>query len=275
MPSQGPSLSAHEIFRLISEIRRTKPLVHNITNYVAMNFTANALLAVGASPVMAHAPEEIEDMVRMAKAVVINMGTLDNFFVASAKRAIQIAADLGRPVVFDPVGVGASNFRSQVAKEFVDLAPISVIRGNASEILALNGAKAQTKGVDSQYASSVARFAATELAKRYHCVVCVSGAIDFIVDQETTVTIQNGHSLMARVTAMGCAASSLIGAFVGASETTAFQATQAAMATISIAGEMAAEKSLGPGSCQMELLDALHRIDIEDLRRRLRLSAGL
>jgi len=146
MPSHGISLRAPQIFNLLSEVRRTKPLVHNITNFVAMNFSANALLAIGASPVMAHAEEEVRDMVGIAKSLVVNIGTLDSFWIASMKRGISVAAELARPVVLDPVGAGATRLRTEIAKELAALGQLAVIRGNASEILALAGSKGGTIG---------------------------------------------------------------------------------------------------------------------------------
>lgn len=257
-------ITAEEIFHALESIRRASPVVHNITNYVVMNNTANALLAIGASPVMAHAEEEMEDMVNIASALVVNIGTLSESWVRSMLIAARQAAKKGIPVILDPVGAGATAYRTKTARGLIDKQPPSIIRGNASEIMALHDDQSKTKGVDSSASSDRALDIARHVSETYHCVVCVSGATDYIVEGERIATIKNGHPLMARVTGLGCTASALCGAFA-AVEKSAFTATVDAMAVMAIAGEMAAAVAAGPGSLQISFLDCLHRLSEEDI----------
>ena len=256
---------------ILEKIRREHPLVHNITNYVVMNFTANALLALGASPVMAHAIEEVEEMVGLANALVLNIGTLSRPWIDSMARAARAARDRSIPIVLDPVGAGATRFRTETARRLMDEAPVAVLRGNASEILAVAGQKAVTRGVDSVGGAEDARLAAGDLAKNYGIVVAVTGAQDFVTDGLRTARISNGHALMGRVTGTGCAASAITGAFCGAA-TDAFAAAIGALVTFGIAGELAARPNPGPGSFQVGLLDALDAIDGADIRARARVA---
>ncbi len=256
---------------ILEKIRREHPLVHNITNYVVMNFTANALLALGASPVMAHAIEEVDEMVGLANALVLNIGTLSQPWIDSMARAARAARDRSVPIVLDPVGAGATRFRTETARRLMDEAPVAVLRGNASEILAVAGRNAITRGVDSVGGAEDARLAAVDLAKNYGIVVAVTGAQDFVTDGLRTARISNGHALMGRVTGTGCAASAITGAFCAA-ETDAFAAAIGALVTFGIAGEVAARPNPGPGSFQVGLLDALDAIDGADIRARARVA---
>lgn len=249
----------------LARIRRERPLIHNITNYVVMNSTANALLALGASPVMAHAHEEVEEMVSLSRALVVNIGTLDDSWIRSISLAMKAAHKLKRPIVFDPVGCGATNFRTKTSRALLNEFGSSVIRGNASEILALSGEPAKSKGVDSENAVSEAIDAAISLSKKYHSIVCVSGEVDHITDGHTTYRIFNGDSMMSRVTGMGCTASALIGAFIAIDEDL-LRACTYAMGVMGICGELAAKKSFGSGSFQMTFIDHLFRLTAEDLR---------
>jgi hydroxyethylthiazole kinase len=244
----------------LARIRQEHPLVHNITNYVVMNFTANVLLALGASPVMAHALEEVEEMVGLANALVINIGTLSASWVESMFSAARAAGDRSIPVVLDPVGAGATRFRTETARRLISEVPVAVIRGNASEILALSGHGAATRGVDSLQSSQDAHLAAAEIAGRYHTVVAVTGMEDFVTDGSRAVGIKNGHAMMARITGTGCAASAVTGAFL-AVEKDAFIAAAGALVTFGIAGELAASSNPGPGSFHPLLLDALDAVD--------------
>ncbi len=255
----------------IEQIRRLHPLVHNITNYVVMNFTANVLLALGASPVMAHAIEEVEEMVGLANALVINLGTLSGPWIDSMAKAALAARDRSIPIVLDPVGAGATRFRTEAARRLLGEAPVAVLRGNGSEILAVAGFKATTKGVDSVAGSEDARQAATDLAKTYGMVVGVTGAADFVTDGSRTAMIENGHPLMSRVTGTGCAASAITGAFCGV-EKDAFAAAAGALVTFGIAGEIAAREDPRPGSFQIRLLDALDAVDSATIRECARVA---
>ena len=243
--------------------------MHNITNYVVMNSTANALLAVGASPVMAHALEEVEDIVGIARALVINIGTLSQTWIEAMVRAGRWARDKGVPVILDPVGAGATRLRTDTAHLLIREAPPAVVRGNASEIRALFYAERGTRGVDSSHGSEDALDAAHAISDRHRCVVCVSGATDVVVSDRSVTRVANGHPLMSRVTGLGCTATALIGAFVAVNPSP-FAAAVHAMAVMGIAGEIAAERSQGPGSLQMHFLDALHLLKERDLRDRLK-----
>jgi hydroxyethylthiazole kinase len=256
---------------ILEKIRREHPLVHNITNYVVMNFTANALLALGASPVMAHAVEEVEEMVGLANALVINIGTLSQPWIDSMVRAARAARARSIPIVLDPVGAGATRFRTETSRRLIGEAPVAVLRGNASEILAVAGQKGITRGVDSVHGAEDAWMAARDLAKTYGTVVAVTGAEDFVTDGVRVARISNGHPLMGRVTGTGCAASAITGAFCGA-ETDAFAAAIGALVTFGIAGELAALPNTGPGSFQVGLLDALDAIEGAAIRARARVA---
>lgn len=251
----------------LEALRSTSPLVHNITNYVVMNYTANSLLAVGASPVMAHAIEEVEDMVTIAGALVVNIGTLSENWVNAMKLAMAKASVLGKPVVLDPVGAGATRYRNEVLTDLLQQSPPSLIRGNASEIMALAGLDVQTKGVDSTTSSLNSIQAAQLLNKRYGAVVSVSGAVDVIVSKNKIAYIKNGHPVMSRVTGMGCSASAIAGAFCAVT-TDVFEAAVAAAATVAVCGDIAAETSTLPGSFQIAFLDALTAISPEELASR-------
>ena len=263
-------ITAAEIYQSIEAIRRESPVVHNITNYVVMNNTANALLAIGASPVMAHAEEEVEEMVNLAQALVINIGTLSDRWIASMIKAAKQAGKKGIPFILDPVGAGATAYRTQTARELIRKASPAIIRGNASEIMALGADKSSTRGVDSADNSGAAIVAAQKMSTDYGCVVCVSGATDYIIEGDKMVTVKNGHPLMTKVTGLGCTASALCGAFAAVDE--AYRAAIKTMAVMGIAGEMAAQMSAGPGSLQMHFLDALYNLTEDDIVRHLRID---
>ncbi len=251
------------------KIREVSPLVHNITNYVAMNFTANALLAVGASPVMSHAVEEVEEMVSIAGSLVINIGTLDAYWVDGMRKAASKAHELGKPWVLDPVGAGATAYRTRTALELIDDYHPSIIRGNGSEIMALTSYDTKSKGVDSSATSESALQSALRLAEKSGSVVIISGATDFITDGTRIECVKNGSELMTKVTAMGCTASSMVGAFA-AINGNPFEASAHAMALMSICGEIAADKHPSPGSLQTSFVDELFSITPNELANRLK-----
>lgn len=255
----------------IQSVRQQSPLVHNITNFVVMNNTANALLAIGASPIMAHAEEEINEMVSICSATVINIGTLDEHWVRSMYKAALAASQKGKPWILDPVGAGATNYRNSVLSKLIELRP-TAIRGNASEILSLaNQSKSRTKGVDSTAHSSEAIDAAKYLNERFGSVICISGETDIITDGTNTAYIHNGHPLMTRVTGLGCSATAVIGAFIGTIDHK-FEAVVAGTALFSLAGEVAEKISFGPGSLQVNLLDTLHTLQEEKFISNLRMD---
>ena len=259
------------LWKHIQSVKQQSPLVHNITNYVVMNNTANALLAIGASPIMAHAKSEVCDMVSIANALVINIGTLDEYWVEAMLQAAEKAHDLNKPWVLDPVGAGATAFRDDTLQKLLQFKP-AVVRGNASEIIALAKAnKTATKGVDSTVESNEAIASARFLSKQYDTVVCISGATDIITNNQQTISIENGHPLMTKVTGLGCSASALIGAFVGIVEDK-MEATAAAMTLLGIAGELAEKQSQGPGSLQLNLIDKLYNITEEEFTNHIKIS---
>ncbi|MBN1466720.1 hydroxyethylthiazole kinase [candidate division KSB1 bacterium] len=266
-------IDAKKIWQDVQAIRKKAPLVHNITNYVVMNTTANALLCIGASPVMAHALEEVEEMVGMAAALggalVINIGTLSQKWIESMAVAMRAAQKRSVPIVFDPVGAGATTLRTQVCHQLLGEVSPTILRGNASEIMALLDATVQTRGVDSSRASSRAKEAAATAATLYRCVVCVSGEEDIITDGKTVRTVRNGHAMMSRVTGLGCTATALIGAFA-AVNAHPLDAAAHGMAVMGIAGEIAAAKAQGPGTLQLHFYDALYRLSAQDIEKRLR-----
>ena len=265
------AITAAEIFKSVGDIRAQSPLIHNITNYVVMNNTANALLAIGASPVMIHAEEEVEDMTAVASALVINIGTLSGPWVRGMFKAFAKAASSGVPVVIDPVGAGATPYRTGAVRDLIRSGRPTIIRGNASEILALTDDRLKTKGVDSTAASDEALYAAQSISRTCQCAVCVSGAVDYVVEGKRLVKVANGHPMMPKVTGLGCTASALCGAFA-AVDRDPLTAAAKAMAVMGIAGEIAAEQSPGPGSLQMHLIDALYRLTKEDMERRLKVE---
>lgn len=256
-------IDTEHLIRDIDAIRQKAPLVHNITNFVVMNNTANALLAIGASPVMAHAPEEVAEMAAMASAVVLNMGTLSETWVEAMVLAGRSALEHNVPIVFDPVGVGATAYRNQTARRIFNQFTPSIIRGNASEIMALSAElldkqlQIKTKGVDSTAASDIAIETAQTLAQQLGTVIAISGVEDYITDGKTVHILKNGSPMMARVTGMGCTASAITGAFAGVNPNMLEAATHA-MAVMGIAGELAARQSKGPGSLQVNFLDQLY-----------------
>ncbi|HOW57886.1 MAG TPA: hydroxyethylthiazole kinase [Smithellaceae bacterium] len=264
-------ITAAEIFQSIEEIRQKAPVVHNITNYVVMNNTANALLAIGASPVMAHAEEEVEEMVNIASALVINIGTLSERWVYSMFKAMRQAKKNGIPVILDPVGAGATSYRTWTVRELINEESPTIIRGNASEIMAVYDDKAKTKGVDSSSSSDNAISIAQKISEKYNCVVCVSGATDYVIEGRKILKVGNGHPLMTRVTGLGCTASALCGAFA-AVENNYCTATAKAMAVMGIVGEIAAQNARGPGSLQLLFLDALHMLSDADIKKYLKME---
>ncbi|MCP4113662.1 MAG: hydroxyethylthiazole kinase [Desulfobacteraceae bacterium] len=246
-------------------LRERKPLVHNITNFVVMNYTANILLAAGASPVMAHAEDEVEEMVSLAGALVLNIGTLTQTWITSMIKAGKKASELGTPVILDPVGSGATSLRTDSAKKIIEQTSISVIRGNASEILSLSLGGSKTKGVDSIHSVNEAAETAKTLAGELKTTLAITGPTDLVTDGDRIVQVSNGHPLMSYVTGTGCAATSLIGAF-SAVDTDPLSAAATALAFFGLAGEVAGKKASGPGSFMTEMTDALYTITPELLR---------
>ncbi len=250
----------------LEAVRRQKPLIHNITNYVVMNYTANALLACGASPVMAHALEEVEEMVSLAGALVLNIGTLSTPWIDAMVKAGRRANKLGIPVIFDPVGSGATAMRTKTARLLAEEVSLQVIRGNASEVLSLAPAmiSSSTKGVDSVHTVDEATEVASDLARELKTVLAITGAVDLVTDGQKAYRVTNGHEMMGCVTGTGCTATAIIGAFL-AVDRNALGATATALAYFGLAGEMAAVNAPGPGTFGIGLLDVLYNMKTEEL----------
>lgn len=247
----------------LARMRQAAPLVQNITNYVAMNPMANLMLAIGASPAMVHAQEEAAEFAGFAGALTVNIGTLDPDWVKSMERAAWAANEAGTPWVLDPVAVGATALRRDAGERLLALNP-TVIRGNASEIIALAGAGGAGKGVDAGDEVAAAEAAGLALVAQTGGVVAVTGPVDYVMDGRKTARISNGDPVMPLVTALGCSLTGVVGAFLaGGGET--FDATVAALAAYTVAGEDAAARSEGPGSFAAAFPDALHRLTPEDL----------
>jgi len=237
---------------------------------VVMNNSANALLALGASPAMVHSCDEVEDFVAISQALVVNIGTLFSEQIAACKLAAMRAKVAGVPWILDPVGAGATSYRRAAAGALAKLNP-SVIRGNGSEILTLaeQARSGQGRGVDSLHGSESALDGARTLARETGAVVAITGAVDYVTDGERITAIENGHPLMTRVTGLGCSATAVVGAFL-AVERDAFAATTAGLAVFGVAGEIAAERAAGPGTLQVALLDTLYALDEGTLKAKLR-----
>ncbi len=243
----------------LSAIRKNSPLVHNMTNIVVANTTANALLAIGASPAMVDGPEEAPELSGVAGALVVNVGTVVPAQAEAMKLATAAAHKAGRPWVLDPVAVGALTFRTKLAADLLDNIP-SVIRGNASEIMALAGQGRGGKGVDSIDSSVAALAGATELAKRTGAVVVVSGPVDYITDGNRTAEVANGNEMMPYVTGLGCTATALIGATLAVCDEPFYAATYA-MVYLGVVGEIAAKNTAGPASLQLDIINGLYHLN--------------
>lgn len=246
----------------LARMRETAPLVHNITNYVAMNVMANVLLAVGASPAMVHAEEEAAEFAGIASALTINIGTLSPVWVRAMLAAAEAATAAKTPWVLDPVAGFATAYRRDTCAALLDKRP-TVIRGNASEILGLAGSAAGGKGVDAGDGVDAAESAARALADSSGAVVAVTGEVDFVTDGPRAVRVGGGDAMMPRVTALGCSLTGVVGAFCAGQD--AFEGTVSALASYALAGQNAAIAARGPGSFQVAFLDALHSMTPEAL----------
>ena len=255
----------------LARMRAAAPLVHNITNFVAMNVMANIELAVGASPAMLHGLPEVTEFAALCSALSVNIGTADANWAEAMVQAARVMRRLDRPWVLDPVGIGATQFRKDLCARLLDLRP-TVIRANASEILALAGLGGQAHGVDARDTVAAAETAAVQLAGRTGGVVAVSGPVDYVTDGSRAFRIGNGHALMPQVTALGCSLNGVIGAFLVGQNP--LEATVAALAYYGLAGEIAAREAKGPGSFAVAFLDALANLTPEALSAGAKVSAA-
>jgi hydroxyethylthiazole kinase len=256
----------------LRELRERKPLVHQITNYVVMNETANATLALGALPVMAHAREEVEEMARMAGALVINIGTLSPHWVEAMVAAGRSANEAGVPVVLDPVGVGATTYRTETAERILASVDVAVLRGNAGEVATLVGVEAEVRGVESIDVGGDARELARAAARNLRVVASVTGPVDHVSDGERVLEVANGHELLGAVTGTGCMSSALTGCFLAVKPDAPLEAAAEALAAFGVAGEDAARDAKGPGSFHVNLYDALAALDPATLDGRARID---
>ncbi len=258
---------------LLKAMRAHPPLVQCITNYVAMNIAANVMLAAGASPAMVHTAEEAGEFAAIAGAVTVNIGTLSPHWIAGMHVAAKAAIAGGKPWVLDPVAHYATSFRRKAAADLLVLHP-TIVRGNASEIIALAGGESHGQGVDSRDPVELAEASATLLAGRHRAIVAVTGAVDFVTDGAKAVRIHGGSPLMPQVTALGCALTCLVGAFAALTPTDPFSGTVAALAMFAVAGEQAARNADGPGSFAWRFLDALAMLDGETLDTQARIETA-
>jgi len=260
-----------EIGSQLTRLRDKKPLVMNITNFVVMNNTANALLAIGASPMMIHAHSEVQDATKIADSLVINIGTLDEYWAESMYRASETAKKHQKPWILDPVGAGLSPFRNQVIQKLIENKP-TVIRGNASEIIAINDTIITAgKGVDSTHKSEDAIRSAQAIYAKTGAIVCVSGEKDYVV-AEKIMQIHNGHPLMTKVTGLGCSATAIIAAFL-ALQTSSFIETVSGTAIFSLAGQLATPKQATlPGTLQVELYNELYTMGERTIEKMIQID---
>ena len=256
----------------LRSLRERKPLVHQITNYVVMNETANATLALGALPVMAHAKQEVEQMASVAGALVLNIGTLSEPWIEAMLLAAKAANEAGAPIVLDPVGAGATTFRTETARRILDEAEIAVVRGNAAEIATLAGREAEIRGVESIGAADsgaeLARAAATALG----LVVAVTGPVDHVSDGDSVIAVSNGHELLGTVSGTGCMSTAITGCFLAARPEAPLETAAEALVAFGVAGEDAAHGANGPGTFHAQLYDALYNLDPETIDGRARVG---
>jgi hydroxyethylthiazole kinase len=255
----------------LAAIRERKPLVHQITNYVVMNETANATLALGALPVMAHALQEVEEMAVAASALVLNIGTLSDEWVEAMLAAGRAANRSGAPVVLDPVGAGATGYRTETALQLLDDLDIAVVRGNSAEIATLAGQEAEIRGVEA-VGSEGGPELAREAARSLGCVVAVTGPVDHVSDGERSYALANGHELLGTVSGTGCMSTAVTGCFLAVRGDDPLEASAEALVAFGAAGEDAAQDARGPGSFHVALYDALYALDPETLDSRVKLA---
>ena len=268
-------MNANELATALENVRTSTPLVHCITNYVTVNDCANALHACGGSPIMSDEPEDVVDITTICGGLVLNIGTLNKQTIAGMRAAGKRASELDHPIVLDPVGAGASALRTATASEILDTMDVAVIRGNMSEIKAVAGASAATRGVDvnpddvvtDENLAASAAFA-KELAKKTGAIIAITGAIDIVANDERAFAIRNGNAIMGKITGAGCMLSCLVGAYSVANEENMLEGVVAAIAGEGLCGQIAAERMTeadGNGSFRTYLLDAMYNLDAATL----------
>ena len=264
-------ITEKHISELLTRVRMKRPLVHHITNYVTVNECANITIAAGAAPVMADAPEEVCEMVTCAGALVLNIGTLNKGQIESMLLAGGMANDRQIPVILDPVGAGATCYRTKSAQRLLDELKITILKGNAGEIGILAGAEAHVKGVDSHGVTGNLEKIARNFAKRAGMTIVVSGATDIVTNGRRILLVENGHPMMGGISGTGCMAASVIGAFVSVSDDPVI-ASAAALAAFGLAGEKAAVYAGGPGSFKTALFDEMAALKPGDLASGARIT---
>jgi hydroxyethylthiazole kinase len=253
-------------------LRERRPLIHQITNYVVMNETANATLALGALPVMAHAREEVEEMVALAGALVINIGTLSPHWIDAMLAAGKAANAGGVPVVLDPVGAGATRYRTDAARRLLDEVKVSVLRGNQGEVATLVGVEAEVRGVESIDVGGEPADLARAAARNLGLVASVTGPVDHVSDGKRVLAVANGHELLAAVSGTGCMSSAITGCYLAVKRDDPLEAAAEALAAFGVAGEDAAREARGPGSFHVGLYDALAALDPDTLDARAKIT---
>jgi hydroxyethylthiazole kinase len=256
----------------LQTLRQRKPLVHQITNYVVMNETANATLALGALPVMAHAREEVEEMVGLAGSLVLNIGTLSPHWVDAMLLAGRAANAAGVPVVLDPVGAGATRYRTEAARRILGEMDVAVLRANQGEVATLVGVAAEVRGVESIGAGGEPAELARAAGANLGLVAAVTGVVDHVSDGNDVLSVANGHELLASVTGTGCMSSALTGCFLAVKRDEPLAAAAEALAAFGVAAEDAAREARGPGSFHVALYDALAHLDPQTLDERAKTS---
>ncbi len=267
--SVGNMFNKEKFVRDCHLIRTKSPLIHNITNYVAMDFSANTLLAIGASPLMSFCPEEMGEIVQNANALVVNIGCIDSQQIEAMRIAVASAKKYGKPWILDPVGIGVSGIRRKICEDLMSIEKPIVIRGNASEIATISQQKVSSHGVDSLEDSHNVVAVAQQFSQKTGSVISISGETDYVIAGEQVAMIKNGHWLMSKVTAMGCSASAITAAFVAVDDD-AITAALNAMALMGVAGELAMKKSNGTGSLRVNFLDELSSFSAETYSKLVR-----
>lgn len=270
-------MNRETIYQLFNQVREHNPLVHQITNNVTINDCANATLAIGGSPVMASSPEESGDMVKLAQALVINIGTLTNETFEGMKRAGVVANQLGIPIVFDPVGVGATSYRTDNALSFLKEVKVDIIRGNASELSILAGGKGVTKGVDAGEIHFTNDRIAETTARKFNCIAVASGQQDAISNGKETYLIDNGHPMLTKITGTGCMSTAIIGCFAGVSDNL-FAAAIAGISVMGMAGEAAVSRldaTDGLGTFRVKLMDIISLMDGQQWKKGVKISEAI
>lgn len=247
----------------LQKLRSIKPLVLNLTNYVTMDFMANALLALGAAPIMSVCDRELEELIKIAHSIYINIGTLDEAFIQRSHKAVHLAKLYQKPVVLDPVGAGASLIRTQTAQSLMK--EVDIIRGNASEILALAALHGKTLGVEATNTLHEVKDLAIELAQTYDFTVAISGPVDFITDGHQQIEIPYGSALMPLVTGMGCTLTAVIAAFRGIHHNS-FKSTEMAMSYFGLCGQLAETFTAYSGTFRSIFIDQLHAANFQKMR---------